>query len=74
MDVQLRGYIKRTRVALVHPKEGDPFIEGTLTTTFPVDDSADVATLADIQQAGQIVAGVKSVQLSMPGIRGAAAR
>lgn len=68
MDVQLRGQIKSTKVGIVRPKEGAPYIEGTITITFPVDNSEDLGTLADIQEAGAIVADIQSIQFSMPGV------
>ena len=75
MDVQLRAYIKSTKVQLVTPKDGEPYIEGVLTLRFPVDDSADLGVLADMQKApGGVVAHVQSAQFSMPGVRRAVER
>ena len=40
-----------------------------LTLRFPVDRSEDLAILADMQKAGQVVAHVQSAQYVMPGVR-----
>ncbi len=74
MDVQLRGNIKSTKVALVVPKEGDAYLEGTVTLVFEADASGELADLAEIQLAGEAIIKITSVQLSMPGVREAARR
>jgi len=74
MDVTLRAYIKSTKVQLVTPKESEPYIEGIVTLRFPVDDSADLAQLAEMQKHGQVVAFVQSAQYAMPGVRRAVER